>query len=277
MALVVAKEREEVEDVREEGPLSDESKGIVPYKELIRDYEPKPGVAWRSGTTPSYTLVNKTYFQHRSKTHAEGSLEATMSKMMKNWQVESQHIADPQQWKTMDSCKFRAAVNGGGIASAQVMANAGKYNVLLGEQLPQLYSASRMTNEESSKLFGHTFTEGFAWECLEVISGPPNVAFKWRHFGKFSGCFTDKQGKSHHGRGEMLNLYGMVIAKINDQEVIEDLDVYYDPNDLLRSLTAFQESMKALKTDEGDGHGHSLTTRCGCTEAQDPRSPCALM
>jgi len=220
-------------NVKDQGPLSDESKGLA-YGEMIRDYEAVPGVQWRFGK-PNYARVNKLYFQHRTKHHAEGSLESIVNKLVKNWEVESHHIASPHQWKTMDITKFKAAVNGGCPASAQLMADIGPYNLLIGEH--QAYSSSACTFEESNRNFGATFADGYAWECLEVLSGPPTVTFKWRHFGKFSGVFTDKNGVQHKGNGEILNLIGLCIAKVSADLKIESLDIYYNPGDLIDPLT----------------------------------------
>ena len=69
------------------------SQGLV-FGELIRDYEPAAGSVWRYGK-PDYARVNKTYFNHRSMAHHEGSLEALVQKIVKNWQVEADHIAAP--------------------------------------------------------------------------------------------------------------------------------------------------------------------------------------
>jgi len=217
-------------NVKDQGPLSDESKGLS-RGELIRDYD--PGVQWRFGK-PNYARVNKLYFEHRSKKHPEGSLEAIVNKIVKNWEVESHHIANPHQWKTMDITKFTAALNGGCPMSAQLMADIGPYNLLIGETRD--YSASGHSFESANTLFSNTFTEGYAWECLEVLSGPPTVTFKWRHFGKFSGSFTDKRGAIHKGDGAILDLHGMCIAKVSADLKIESLDIYYNPEDLITPL-----------------------------------------
>jgi len=219
-------------NVRDQGPLSDASKGIA-FGELIRDYEAIDGVKWRFGK-PNYERVNKLYFQYRSKIHHEGSLEYIVSKIVKNWEVESHHIADPHQWKTMDVSKFSIALNGGCPYNAQRLADVGPYNMLLAE-MPD-YSANALTYEQSNTIFGETFADGYAWECLEVLSGPPTVTFKWRHFGKFSGTFTDRRGNKHKGNGEVLNLIGLCIAKVNESLVIETLDVYYNPSDIIDPL-----------------------------------------
>eukprot|EP00933_Yihiella_yeosuensis_P042810 TRINITY_DN3747_c0_g1_i2.p1 TRINITY_DN3747_c0_g1~~TRINITY_DN3747_c0_g1_i2.p1 ORF type:complete len:231 (+),score=61.24 TRINITY_DN3747_c0_g1_i2:79-771(+) len=214
------------------GSLSEESKGLA-FGEMIRDYEPLPDTVWRFGK-PNYARVNKTYFEHRTRMHLEGSLESVVSKIVKNWEVESHHIADIHQWQTMDITKFQAALNGGCPANAQLMADIGPYNMLLGETKD--YSSKANTFESSNKIFSETFPEGFAWECLEVYSGPPTVSFKWRHFGKLAGKFTDKTGKTHQGNGEMFNLIGMCIAKVNEELKIESLDIYYNPNDMIQPL-----------------------------------------
>jgi len=213
------------------GSLSDESKGLT-FGEMIRDYEPLPDTKWRFGK-PNYARVNKFYFENRVMKHKEGSLEAVVTNIVKNWEVESHHIANPHQWKTMDVSKFQAAVNGGCPANAQLMADIGPYNLLIGETADY---TGKVSFEDSNKNFSSTFPEGFAWEVLEVYSGPPTVTFKWRHFGKMSGTFTDKTGKEHKGNGEMLNLIGMCIAKVNEELKIESLDIYYSPNDMIKPL-----------------------------------------
>lgn len=224
------------------GQLSEESMGLVPYGEVIRDYEPLPDVKWRFGK-PNYSKVNKAYVEGRTKRHPEGSLEAVVSKLVKNWEVESHHIADVHQWKTMDVSKFTAALNGGCPASAQVMADIGPYNMLIGET--HQYSASSETFETANTKFSNAFPEGYAFEVLEVYTGPPVVSFKWRHFGKFSGTFPNKDGVENRGNGELLTLTGLCTAKVSATLQIESLDVYYNPEHLLGPLTMGASSQPA--------------------------------
>jgi len=213
------------------GSLSAVSKGLP--DELIRDYEPVPGVKWRFGL-PDYTRVNKAYFAGRTKAHPEGSLEAVVQKLVKNWEVESHHIKDPAQWKTMDVSKFKISVNGGCPIDANTMAEDGPYNMLLGKI--QGYDASQHTFESANKIFSEVFSEGFAFEVLEVYSGPPNVAFRWRHFGRFAGQFEDDKGIIHKGDGRMIEIFCMTVAKVNEEMQIEDLQVFYDPNSQIQPL-----------------------------------------
>lgn len=212
------------------GDLSDESKG---GGEMIRDYTPVPGVQWRFGK-PNYARVNQYYFQHRTKKHAADSLEAVVQKVVKNWEVESHHIADPAQWNTMDVSKFKGSVNGGECAGADALAAVGPYNFLLGK-CPG-YDGTKQTFESANTIFSEAFPDGFAWEVLEVFSGPPSVSFKWRHFGKFAGHYVDDRGKVHKGDNKKMELFGLCIAKVNASLVIEELQVFYEPKDMIAPL-----------------------------------------
>jgi hypothetical protein len=53
----------------------------------------------------------------------------------------------------------------------------GTYNALIGDT--ELYKASESDFSDSHKLFKRAMGT-FSWEVLEVYSGPPTVAFKWR-------------------------------------------------------------------------------------------------
>jgi len=214
------------------GALSDESKGIA-WGEIIRDYDPAADTKWRFGK-PNYARVNAAYFKYRAKKHKEGSLESVVSKVVKNWEVESHHISDVNQWKTMDVSSFTVSVNGGQTANAQYMAEEGPYNLLLGETA--MYSAKYNTFASSNTLWSSAFPNGFAWEVLDVLAGPPTVTFKWRHFGEFTGTFVDKDGTQHKGDGELINVIGLCIAKVTDSLQITHLDVYYNPDDLIKPL-----------------------------------------
>merc|ERR1719331_682333 len=100
----------------------------------------------------------------------------------------------------MDPDKLEVTVNGGPAADAKTLAHVGPYNALVGGHAK--YDGA-MSLEDSNHVFSNVFTEGFAWEVLEVQSGPPNVSMTWRHFGKFSGTYVDR-GCQYVGNGEMV-------------------------------------------------------------------------
>lgn len=212
--------------------FADQSKDLPPtstgeaFGEVIRDYEPVPGVKWRFGK-PNYERVNKAYFNGRTKKHPEGSLEQIVTKVVKNWEVESHHIYDIRSWQTMDIGKFKMSLNGSAAINAQKMADVGPYNALIGETPG--YSSKANTFESANETFSGVFPEGYAWEVLEVYSGPPNVSFRWRHFGKFSGEFVDTEGTIYEGNGQMIEVVGLCMAKVNKDLKIEELQIFYDP------------------------------------------------
>jgi hypothetical protein len=223
----------EMNKADQDATLSVESSG-QPYGEVIRDYEPKAGVKWRFGR-PNYARVNKSYFENRTKKPIAGSPEELVTKVVKNWEVDSHHVADIKDWKTMDVTTFKASVNGGAKVDAQFMADVGPYNLLLQEFAPG-YSMAANTFESANKIFSEALTEGFAWECLEVYSGPPKVSFKWRHFGKFTGQFTDTSGTTYKGDGRMIELIGHCVATLNDSVLITELEIYYNPTDQIAPM-----------------------------------------
>ncbi len=69
---------------------------------------------------------------------------------------------------------------------------------------------------------------GFFWEVLEVLTG---VTFKWRHWGKFTGEY-----KGVAPTGETIEMFGVTVAKVNDDLRLLQVEHYYDPNQLLSKL-----------------------------------------
>ena len=69
-------------------------------------------------------------------------------------------------------------------------------------------------------MFRDAFTEGFPWEVLKVLTGPPVVMFSWRHWAKFTGEFRGRKGK-----GQLVELYGFARVTVNDQLKIGSVEV----------------------------------------------------
>ena len=88
----------------------------------------------------------------------------------------------------------------------------GTYNALLQNSLPkefQYYKADEESFESSHDVFRSAFPRGFAWEVISVYSGPPEIAFKFRHWGYFEGPF-----KGHAPTGEVVQFYGLATLKV---------------------------------------------------------------
>jgi len=84
------------------------------------------------------------------------------------------------------------------------------YNLFLGET--EHYRSSEETFDSSYNLFHAAFPEGFHWELIEVLSPPPNVVFKWRHWGQFKGNF-----KNFSPTGETIEIVGLSVARVTEE------------------------------------------------------------
>ena len=96
------------------------------------------------------------------------------------------------QIRTINKEKYRFSVNGLGWNTVDEMLKMGTYNALIGDS--ELYKASESDFSDSHKLFKRTIGT-FSWEVLEVYSGPPVVAFKWRYV---PGNGQDRLPPHHH-------------------------------------------------------------------------------
>nr|WP_237536008.1 ester cyclase [Streptomyces sp. SID3343] len=126
--------------------------------------------------------------------------------------------------------RFRTNVNGGPWASARDIVEQGSYNILIGDSI--FYSPGEESFESSHHIFHTAFPEGFYWEVLEVLSPPPVVAFKWRHWGSFTGEY-----KGFEPNGKQIEMFGMSVAKVSDDLRLVEVEHYYDPNAFLGQLT----------------------------------------
>ena len=178
-----------------------------------------------------FTRPDRGDFQGKSKNHKVGSLEIAVENLVKKWEMEITHLPNTKDWTTVEVDKFCVQVNGGQGISGEEAARVGSYNWILKSASKDLYDAQAHTFESSHKLFRNTFVGGFAWEVLEVFSGPPKVAFTWRHWGVFNGEYNGSKGQN-----EVLELYGFTIASVSESMKIIKVEVYSKFNEFLRTL-----------------------------------------
>lgn len=120
-----------------------------------------------------------------------------------------------------------------GLSGEEVL-KLGSYNALLQTSLPdeyKYYNAEKETFASSHEAFRSAMPRGFAWEVLQVYSGPPVVAFKFRHWGYFEGPY-----KGHAPTGELVQFYGLGTLKVDESLRAEDVEIYYDPGELFGGL-----------------------------------------
>ncbi|KAI9186151.1 hypothetical protein LWI28_014200 [Acer negundo] len=134
---------------------------------------------------------------------------AKCNKVMGDGGLTQDSLARPQDY---NPGKFRLFVNGREGLSGQEVIKLGSYNALLKTSLPEefkYYKAEEETFTSSHEAFRSAFPLGFAWEVLSVYSGPPVIAYKFRHWGFFEGPF-----KGHAPTGEMVEFYGFGTLKV---------------------------------------------------------------
>ena len=189
------------------------------------------GVEWREGKRPDYAQTNEFLKKGSKFNHPEGSLEAIAQNLVRTFEMEASYKANPEQWLSIVADQFRMSTNGGPKYNAQTVADVGTYNVFLGDT--EHYRSTEETFESSIKIFHNAFPNGFLWELMEVLSGPPNVTFKWRHWGTFSGSF-----KGHEPTGETIEVFGISIARVTEDLKIVSLEHFFDNSLFLKQLTS---------------------------------------
>ncbi|CAM8948822.1 unnamed protein product [Rhodiola kirilowii] len=203
------------------------------YRSFL-DKDTESNTLWRHGAPPTYELVNQLFEEGRTKEWAKGSLEEIVQNAVKSWEMELSHKTRLHDFKTINPEKFTLSVNGREGLPGEEVLKIGSYNTLLKNSLPdkfKYYKAEEETFESSHDAFRSAFPRGFAWEVISVHSGPPVISYKFRHWGIFEGPF-----KGHAPTGETVEFYGMGTLKVDESLKVEDVEVYYDPGELLGGL-----------------------------------------
>lgn len=133
----------------------------------VRDHMDDLGTTWRSGR-PNFANVDMKYLREKTRNHPVGSLEKLVENVVKTVEMESSHKPLAKDWRSVDSTKYRTIVNGKRFDLQQLI-DDGTYNVFLYDNL--LYDATKISNQQSHDLFRGCFTDGFAWELLDLETG----------------------------------------------------------------------------------------------------------
>ncbi|RJO72220.1 SnoaL-like polyketide cyclase [Nocardia panacis] len=187
-----------------------------------------PDEHWR-GNRPNYHLTDEVVPRERTTEHAAGSLEAIVEDLVRVFEMEVSHKKDPATWVSLVSEHYRGRVNGGKWRNAAEFARIGSYNILIGDN--PYYDAAAETFESSHHIFHTAFPGGFFWEVQEVLAGPPAVTCRWRHWGRFEGEY-----RGHQPTGELIEMFGVTIARVTEDLRILELEHFYDNNQLLGPL-----------------------------------------
>ncbi|XP_027090586.1 pathogen-related protein-like [Coffea arabica] len=204
------------------------------YRSYLSEEEEVKNIHWRYGP-PNYDLVDKLFEEGRTKIWPAGSLEDKVQRLVKTWEMEVFHKANPAEYKTIDTKNYTISVNGRKPLTIEEKGKlGGGYNVLLQTALPEefrAYDPAKETMESALKVFRTTFPRGFALEILHVYSGPPVIVYKFRHWGFMEGPF-----KGNSPTGEMVEFFGMAIFELNENSKVVKVQFFYDPGQLLEGL-----------------------------------------
>ena len=124
----------------------------------------------------------------KTTNHAASSLPSLVQNLVKNWEIEASFKSDIADWRTIDRPHYTFAINGGAPQSAEHMLQVGTYNAIIAA--PNEYYSPRTSDFASSHKTFKRMMPTFAWEVLEVYSGPPQVAFRWRHWGEMKNDYV---------------------------------------------------------------------------------------
>ncbi|KAJ3684868.1 hypothetical protein LUZ61_014032 [Rhynchospora tenuis] len=215
---------------------------------------------WRHGGAPKYDMVNRLFEKERTKEWPKGSLEETVQNAIKTWEMELSHKTRLSDFKSINHEKFTLSVNGRKPLSGEETLSLGSYNAMLETSMPPelcpkgYYNSKEETFESSHENFRSAFPRGFAWEVLEVYSGPPVVAFKFRHWGHMEGNF-----KGHAPTGKMVEFIGIAVLKVDEQLRAETVEIYYDPAEFMAGL---YKGPKLDKAGEERNSSNAQSQRC---------------
>ncbi|GAB7360055.1 hypothetical protein MBLNU230_g7577t1 [Neophaeotheca triangularis] len=195
------------------------------------------GVQWRYGKAPDYSKTRKVWEEGKKMSHAAGSLPQLVENLVKNWEVEASFKPRLEDWRTIDHKNYTFAINGGPPQSAEHMLKVGTYNAIIAPN--EYYSPENSDFASSHKTFKRMMPT-FAWEVLEVYSGPPKVAFKWRHWGVMKNDyvgFNDKGEKvTAKAHGGPIDIEGVTVASVDEAVRLQSVETWFDPLEMFRQI-----------------------------------------
>jgi hypothetical protein len=139
------------------------------------------------------------------------------------------------------------------MIAAEHMSKVGTYNAVI---VPNEYYSPEHSDFNSSHKTFKRMMPTFAWEVLEVYTGPPTLAFKWRHWGEMRNDYvgfnkyvmlrplqisrltSDSAGEkvTALAHGGKIDFTGITICRLTPEHKISALEVWYDPLEMFRQI-----------------------------------------
>ena len=117
------------------------------------------------------------------------------------------------------------------------MLKVGTYNAIIAPN--EYYSPDYSDFASSHKTFKRMMPT-FAWEVLEVYSGPPTVSFRWRHWGVMKNDYVGINNKGEKvtakAHGGPIDIQGVTVATVNDKVQLQSVRTWFDPMDMFRQI-----------------------------------------
>ncbi|MDV6277054.1 SnoaL-like polyketide cyclase [Rhodococcus erythropolis] len=199
---------------------------LSPRSDVIAAEDPS---VWRAGA-PDYSLTVDRLAQERQVNFPEGSLEDSVTNLVRVFEMEATYKADARTWISIDPDVFTMRTNGGPAVTAHDVTTQGAYNLFLGDR-PD-YRGSKHTFDSSEAVFHQAFPEGFLWELMTLTVALPIATLQWRHWGRMSGTFGDVEGD-----GGMFEMFGTSVVTLNDDLKIVSSEHYFDAGSMFDQLT----------------------------------------
>lgn len=208
---------------------------------------------WRYGRAPDYSKTRKVFAESKSfcptyqdstntssakqMTHTAGSLPDLVQNLVKNWEVEASFKPVISDWRTIDHPNYSFAINGSAPEGAEAMLKVGTYNAIIAPN--EYYSPVYSDFASSHKTFKRMMPT-FAWEVLEVYSGPPTVSFRWRHWGVMKNDYVGINNKGEKvtakAHGGEIDIQGVTVATVNEKVQLQVVRTWFDPMDMFRQI-----------------------------------------
>ncbi|RYP07782.1 hypothetical protein DL765_009018 [Monosporascus sp. GIB2] len=192
---------------------------------------------WRYGKAPDYSKTREVWAQTKTQNHKPGSLEEMVENLVKNWEIEASFKEKLSDWRTVDPEKYTFAINGGPPQTAEHMLKVGTYNAIVAANA--YYDPDHLDFEQSHRTFKGMMPT-FAWEVLEVYSGPPVVSFKWRHWGVMKKDYVgyNKKGEkvTIKAHGGPIEVFGVTVAHVDDKLRVTKLETWFDPMTMFNQI-----------------------------------------
>ncbi|KAF2116869.1 hypothetical protein BDV96DRAFT_464445, partial [Lophiotrema nucula] len=209
----------------------------LPDYVLDSDAVLKDTANWRYGRAPDYSKTRKMFHETKRMSHEAGSLPDLVQNLVKNWEVEASFKPTLSDWRTVDPENYSFAINGSDPQTAEHMLKVGTYNAIIS---PNEYYSPEYSDFNSSHKTFKRMMPTFAWEVLEVYSGPPEVAFRWRHWGVMKNDYVGFNNKGEKvtakSHGGPIDIQGVTVASVDDKLRLQSVRTWFDPMDMFRQI-----------------------------------------